>query len=113
MSQRYKRSILVTVFGHSGQEVCLISGCGAEVGSAEAAGELHATLNSLFGDRVAVRYYDLAEPDLAQRFADVLEGARDRNLPFPLIAIDNEIVLAGPVGVETVLQKLNEFVTQT
>ncbi|MBS1251449.1 MAG: hypothetical protein MAG451_00482 [Anaerolineales bacterium] len=36
-----------------------------------------------------------------------------RNLPFPLIAINGDIVLAGPVSVDKVLRKLNELLTTT
>ncbi len=105
--------IRITVFGHSASEVCLISGCGSEVGSAEAADELRMVLPPIFGRRSDVRHYDLAEPEPAERFADVLRGARERNLPFPLIAINGDIVLAGPVSVDKVLQKLNELLTTT
>lgn len=112
MSNRNETSIRVTVFGHSDREVCLISGCGAEVDSAEASEGLRATLSLLFDNRVVVRHYDLAQPDLAKRFPDVLQGAVDRNLPFPLIAIDGDIVLAGPVSVDTVLRKLGELPTK-
>lgn len=101
--------IRIAVFGHSNLEVCLISGCGAEVKSAEAIEELRATLNSLFGSRILVRHYDLAQPELAEHFADVLHGAQDRNLPFPLVAINGDIVLAGPVSVDAILRKIGEL----
>lgn len=109
MSETNGTPIRITVFGHSELEVCLISGCGSEIGSAEAAEELHMSLQSLFRDRCVVRHYDLARVDLRERFAHVLEGARERNLPFPLIAINGDIVLAGPVSVDAVLRKLGEL----
>ena len=101
--------IRITVFGHSDLEVCLISGCGAEVHSAEAAQELQMNLQSWLGNRLTVQHYDLAQPELAGRFTDVVEGAQERNLPFPLIAINGDIVLAGPVSVDAVLKKLSEL----
>lgn len=111
MKDRQQPFIRVTVFGHRDQEVCLLKGCGATIDSAKATEKLRATLSSLFGERIVIHHYDLAQPHLAERFADVLQGARDRNLPFPLIAINGDIVLAGPVSIDTVLRKLGELST--
>lgn len=111
MSDGAAATIRITVFGYSEREVCWISGCGARVGSREAAAELRATFAATSGGRVVVHHFDLAQPDLAEHFADVLQGARERNLPFPLIAINGDIVFAGPPSVETVLRKLSEFAT--
>lgn len=82
----------VTVFGDPAREVCLISGCGSRVSSADAWPEVAAQLTDLFGERLALRYYDLGDPELRARFAHVVEGARARGLGFPLVAIDGAIV---------------------
>lgn len=102
-------TIRITIFGHSDREVCLISGCGAQITSSQAAEEVRAALRSWLGERVVVRHYDLSEPALADRFADLLAGAQERNLPFPLLAIEGEIVFAGPLSVEAVIRKLGEY----
>jgi disulfide oxidoreductase YuzD len=101
--------IRITIFGHSGREVCLISGCGSEITSSQAAEEVRTALRSWLDERVLVRHYDLSEPALADRFADLLAGAQERNLPFPLMAIDGDVVFAGPVSVEAVIRKLGEY----
>jgi disulfide oxidoreductase YuzD len=106
------KPIRITIFGHTDREVCLISGCGSEVTSSQAADEVRHALQAWFGGRVAVRHYDLSEPALADRFGDLLTGAQERNLPFPLTAIDGDIVFAGPVTVEAVIRKLAEYSTR-
>lgn len=82
----------VTVFGDPAREVCLISGCGSRVSSAEAWPETAAQLTDLFGDRMALRYYDLSDPAVRERFGDVVAGARARGLRFPLVAVNGQIV---------------------
>lgn len=103
----------VTVFGDSEREVCLISGCGSQTSSSDAWPETAAALKDLFGDRLALRYYDLSDPTLRARFADVLDGARQRGLRFPLVAV-NGVVVAGtdeatpyPLTVERMLALIN------
>lgn len=113
MTDSQNTPLRITVFGHSELEVCLISGCGSEIQSSEAADELRVTLRSWFENRVAVRHYDLADAELSGQFAGILEGARERNLPFPLIAINGDIVFAGPVSVDVVLRKLGERLEST
>ncbi len=99
--------VRVTVFGLQGQDVCLISGCGTEIGSAQAADRLARELTALLGNWVMVRYFDLAQPEWAEKFAAILEGARERNLPFPLVAINGDIVLAGPFDTGAVLRMVH------
>lgn len=102
------KPLQVTIFGNSNSEVCLISGCGAEVTSAEMARELRETLGAMFGDRVQVYHFDLALPEHRVQFASVAAGARERNLPYPLVAINGQIVLAGRADLNGVLRKIGE-----
>lgn len=82
----------VTVFGDPAHEVCLISGCGSRVSSADAWQETAAQLADLFGERLTLRYYDLGDPELRGRFASIIDGARARGLRFPLVAVNGQIV---------------------
>ncbi len=104
--------IVITVFGNSAGEVCLISGCGAQVASADMAGKLSEMLAGMFGSQVHVRHIDVADPDVRARAAAVVEGARRRNLPYPLVAINGQIVLAGKADPESVLRKLDEVLAE-
>ena len=101
----------ITVFGHADQEVCLISGCGSSISSVEMTDEFRVALSSLFGTRVALAHYDLSQPDFTAAFSDILQGTASRNLPFPLIAINGAIVLAGPSNLDQVLRKLNDVLS--
>lgn len=102
-------TVQVTVFGDPAHEVCLISGCGSRVSSAEAWPETAAQLAAMFGDRLALRYYDLSDAHLRERFGHVVEGARARGLRFPLLAVNGQIVAgfdegaAYPLAVERVV----------
>jgi disulfide oxidoreductase YuzD len=104
--------VVITVFGNSANEVCLISGCGAQITSAQMAGELSETLTGMFGDRVQVHYLDVADPEIRAKAVGVAEGARQRHLPYPLIAIDGQVVLAGKADAESVLRKLDEVLNE-
>ncbi len=105
--------ILITVFGNSANEVCLISGCGAQVTSAEMADELAEAFGRMFGDRVRVRHVDVGDPAVRPGAAAIVDGARRRNLPYPLVAIDGQVVLAGKADVDSVLRKLDEVLASS
>lgn len=104
----------VTVFGDPAREVCLISGCGSRVSSADAWPEVAAQLTDLFGERLTLRYYDLGDAQLRARFAHVLEGARARGLGFPLVAIDGAIIagtddaLPYPLALDSMLRFISD-----
>ncbi|MSP11514.1 MAG: hypothetical protein EXR62_01020 [Chloroflexi bacterium] len=106
-------AIVITVFGHPAEEVCLISGCGAKVKSQDTARETATTLQNLFGGRVVVRYIDVTEPALRPTLQYLLDEARQRKLPWPLVAIDSEIVLAGVATPDAILRKLNSHLAET
>jgi disulfide oxidoreductase YuzD len=48
-----------------------------------------------FGPAIEVDYVDLEEPGHAARFGDLIETIQSRNLPYPLVAINGELRLAG------------------
>jgi hypothetical protein len=47
------------------------------------------------GAAVQVEYYDLAEPEAQAQFSELFTVAQDRNLPYPLVAVDGVLRLAG------------------
>ncbi len=107
-------TVRVTVFGDPAREVCLISGCGSRVSSADAWPETAAALADLFGDHITLRYYDLGQSETRARFAAIVEGAQARGLRFPLVAVDGVIVAgtdeAGPypLAVERMVRLIDE-----
>lgn len=48
-----------------------------------------------FGDAVRVEYVELADAGAGERFGDVLLFAEERDLAFPLIAINGQLRLSG------------------
>ncbi|MGC8837162.1 MAG: hypothetical protein ACP5UM_01990 [Anaerolineae bacterium] len=49
----------------------------------------------MYEGRVHVEYHDLAQPEEAEAYKDLLEEAHRYHIPFPLVAIDGEVRLAG------------------
>lgn len=49
----------------------------------------------MYEGRVQVEYHDLARPKEAEAYKDLLEEVHRYHLPFPLVAVDGEILLAG------------------
>lgn len=112
-------SVRLTVFGDPEHEVCLISGCGSRVSSADAWPETSATLHDLFGEHLTLRYYDLGQPELRAQFAHLVAGAQARGLKFPLVAINGKI-MAGtdeaspyPLSVERLVTLIHTALQET
>jgi disulfide oxidoreductase YuzD len=51
----------------------------------------------VYGDKVDIQYYDAALPEVQGQFREVLDLARDRYLPHPLVLVEGQIVMAGHV----------------
>lgn len=49
----------------------------------------------MYEGRVQVEYHDLARAEEAEAYKDLLEQARAHRIPFPLVAVDGEVRLAG------------------
>lgn len=48
-----------------------------------------------YGQAVQIEYVDLTEPKNRERFSDLLAVAEDRNLPYPLVAVNGLLRSAG------------------
>jgi hypothetical protein len=107
-------TVRVTVFGDPEREVCLISGCGSRVSSADAWPETAASLRDLLGEHLTLRYYNLSDPATKAQFPHVIAGAQARGLRFPLVAINGQIVAATdeaapyPLAVERMVQLISD-----
>jgi disulfide oxidoreductase YuzD len=51
----------------------------------------------VYGDKVDLSYYDAAVPAVQEQFREVLDIAVDRYLPYPLVLVDDRLVMAGHV----------------
>ena len=61
------------------------------------------------GATVQEEYVDLADSDSQAKFSDVLDLVKDQNLPYPLVAINGELRLAGSAHYFRVLPLVDEL----
>ena len=61
-----------------------------------------------YGDSVQVEYIDMSEPENQVQFAEVFAVVEDRELPYPLIAINGRLRAAGSAQYYHVLPYIEE-----
>lgn len=61
-----------------------------------------------FPDQVRVEYYDAALPEVQAQFSQVVEEAKQRYWPYPLVLVNDQLVLAGDVNV----YRLSRFIRE-
>jgi disulfide oxidoreductase YuzD len=49
----------------------------------------------MYGDAVQVEYLDVSEPAIQAEYADLIRQIEEHCLPYPLVAIDDQVRLAG------------------
>ena len=52
-------------------------------------------LKAAYGDAVSLEYVDMADPGQQAQFPDLMALVEERELPYPLIAINEELCAAG------------------
>lgn len=63
-----------------------------------------------YGDRVRVDYYDLSDPALRKKHADVVEAVEKHDITYPLTAINGVFKFAGGVSYHAILKAVQEVV---
>jgi disulfide oxidoreductase YuzD len=61
------------------------------------------------GSAVGVQYIDLAEPEAQEQFPEVLAVIEEQNLPYPLVAINGQLRLAGTAHYYRVVALVEEM----
>jgi disulfide oxidoreductase YuzD len=61
------------------------------------------------GDAVQVEYFDLADPENQERFAEAVALAEDRDLLYPLVAINGRLRVAGSAHYYRILPLVEEI----
>jgi disulfide oxidoreductase YuzD len=61
-----------------------------------------------FPDQVRVEYHDAAVPAVQAQFSQVVDEARQRYWPYPLVLVNDQLVLAGDVNV----YRLSKFIRE-
>ena len=61
------------------------------------------------GDAVQVEYFDLADPENQERFAEVVALAEDRDLLYPLVAMNGRLRMAGSAHYYQILPLVEEI----
>jgi disulfide oxidoreductase YuzD len=65
-----------------------------------------------FGEAVQVEYVDLADPEQQLEFSDLVTMAEEGNVPYPLVAINGRVTLAGSAHYYNVLPHVEELLQQ-
>jgi disulfide oxidoreductase YuzD len=60
-------------------------------------------LQMRYGEAVEVEYVDMADPENQARFPELLAVAEDRDLPYPLIAVNGHLRAAGSAHYYSIL----------
>ena len=58
---------------------------------------MQAFLRQVYGDQVSVSYYDAVLPEVQEQYRQVIEMASERFVPYPIVLINDEAVMAGHV----------------
>ena len=66
--------------------------------SSEAAAALDQSLSRIYGAAIALRYYDLNDPQIQTDHAETIAALREEGLPFPAIFLDGELIYAGAIN---------------
>ena len=65
-------------------------------------------LRMRYGEAVQVEYVDMADPAHQSQFSDLLALVEERDLPYPLVAIDGQLRAAGSAHFYRVLPYVEE-----
>jgi disulfide oxidoreductase YuzD len=66
----------------------------------------------VYGPRVQIEYIDLADTEAQSEYSELLELIKDRSLPYPLVAVNGQLRLAGSVDYHRVAPLLEEVLPQ-
>lgn len=61
-----------------------------------------------FGDAVEVEYVDLADPEAQEQFSELMSVIVEQNLPYPLVAVNGQVKLAGTAHFYRILPMVQE-----
>jgi disulfide oxidoreductase YuzD len=61
-----------------------------------------------YGSAVEVEYVDMGEPEAQSMYSELLAVIEDRDLPYPLVAIDGQLRLAGTAHFFRILPLVEE-----
>ncbi len=62
-----------------------------------------------FGEAVQVEYIDMSEPKNQEEFSELIKVVADRDLPYPLLAINGHLRAAGSAHYYRVLPYVEEL----
>jgi disulfide oxidoreductase YuzD len=62
----------------------------------------------VYGDTVQVEYLDVSEPAVQAEYADLIHQAEEHRLPYPLVAIEGQVRLAGGAEVYRIMSLVEE-----
>ena len=69
-------------------------------------------LQMRFGEAVQVEYVDLADPERRLEYTDLLTAADEADVPYPWVAINGQVRLAGSAHYYNVLPYVEELLRE-
>ncbi len=62
-----------------------------------------------YGDEVSVDYVDLSKPDKREEFKHIIEAVETYNWPYPLVAIEGELKMAGGINFAMIASHIDKI----
>lgn len=99
----------VLIIGHREEENRFCRACGPVYTSAQLAQAARHYLQEALGVPVEVTYVDAADPDVFARYMDRIRSARREGLRFPLVFVNDVLVLHGSAEPYAIARKIQEM----
>ncbi len=99
----------ILIIGHREEENRFCRACAPVYTSAQLARATEVLLNQQALGPVKVTYVDAADPETFARYVDRIRAARREGLRFPLVYVDDILVLHGTAEPYAVARKLREL----
>ena len=100
-----KHTIQITIVDDSKGEKC-DAHCGVDWSSMEAIALANQRIKDRFGDKIQLKYLDLAKPVTNRRTLELNREVRNKNLSLPLLLINGEPRISGQFDIRQLLDAI-------
>ena len=100
-----KHTIQITIVDDSKGEKC-DAHCGVDWSSIEAIALTNQRIKDRFGDKIQLKYLDLAKPVTNRRTLELNQEVRNKNLSLPLLLINGQPRISGQFDIRQLLDAI-------